>query len=162
MDMASLHTVSTWGTVPSWLTAVFSGGIFGVGTNFVIRWRRTNIEEQASDRQGYGDLIERMQAAVDLLTARVTTAENKATEATEEASRARTMASGMKLRLGQYEFAMRLMLGEFEMLAPENAVLKQVRSLLAGLFPIEVETAVPSDMLRTIDRMGDDRMGEKP
>jgi hypothetical protein len=122
-------TVTFWGTLPSWITAIVASGGFGALLTFILRNRTIGIKVRESDRQGYGNVIEKLNQSVNTLTQRVEAAETKA-------SSAEAKYQGMTLRLGQNEFALRLMLGELERIDPGNDVLKQVRGLLAAAYPV--------------------------
>jgi hypothetical protein len=128
-------------------TYILSGILLTLVTGLcggLVAWIKTRptIEKQRDDTDAgiRSELIRRLEAA----DAKMVSLDNRVKQA-------ETHSSAVDLRVGQFEFVLRLVIEELERKDPGNAVAAQARMLLAAAYPVH---PVPGDMQATILRAG--------
>ena len=124
------------GTIPGWITAITSTGAMGVVGSIYLRLRRIKISERQADREGYGDIINRMSEEITGLKA-----ENVRRDAANAARDRRLMdfealTVGLKVRVGQLESALRVAIGELAETSPNSPALTLIRNIMSTLYPV--------------------------
>lgn len=132
------------GTVPQWIAAFSSTGVFGVVGTLWLKSRKITIAEKQDDRQGFGSLIDRLNSDIDKLKRINIKLYNKSI-------RCDANFAAMKLRFGELHFVLRLMLPELERLSSDSLVLAHARELIATVYPSE-EPIEPDEELDALVR----------
>ena len=124
------------GTIPGWITAVTSTGALAAVGSIYVRLRRIRIQERASDREGYGAIMDRLDKEITGLKA-----ENVRRDAANAARDRKLMdfealSVGLKVRVGQLESALRVAIGELAETSPNSPALTLIRNIMSTLYPV--------------------------
>lgn len=131
------------GTIPQWIAAFSTTGVFGFIGTMWLKSRKLGIGERQDARQGYGDLLDRLNKDVDKLKKINVKLYSRMTKC--DAGYA-----AMKLRVGEMHFVLRLQNQKLVQAFPaDDPVLVHAQELLAVVYPTE-EPEAPDDELDTL------------
>ena len=123
-----------WQAYSSLVNGTLLLGILGVGLRHYILTRRVAIEEKRNDRDGYGDLIDRLETRVKALEANVASAEARTHELHDELAEAAKDMGNLRGHLAQALAGIRMLMDALEAKDPDDPALTRVSKMLVATF----------------------------
>lgn len=136
--------LETWLRYSSLINGTLLLGILALLLRYWIQSRRLRIEERKNDRDGYGDLIDRLER-------RIEGCEHEAIAAKEAAAQAKATALAMKGIVLRLHSLVHLLQTELERIDPESEILKNARMMLQHIYR-DIEM-IPGDGVEPLQDM---------